>query len=422
VIEASGETTIYPDRTDFLPNPSVDGTDQVPHGVSKWLMRGNAQFRKFAAIARGEASALSAGAYGRTDAADDQTVRRDELKTLWTEAKARAEQVRRILDPLVLHHGPGEAIRYFATWVMLIAGDVAAGTLVLIMMGEHPVFAAIMMLALGAAAVTTGLLGKDLRRRNLWLTRRESLPEDEDARALVTDVFSVGDIGWVNLLNILKAAVLAAACLAVGTIMLRSVVDNPAVGIAFGLWAVAIGAASFWNGWAHLDPAHTTIHNTDQTADRAHKAYTAAPTDAIEARSANLAGIAETLASREDEAWAAWYTCVAAAAEYLRVNPALAGHGTTGLSYLHDVRPADEKLFDQLADQYQVPRYQATRGHLSNAAETEPTVTTGDPGSVIDLTAILGQRNDTTEATDVGDDFIDFDTDNVNDADEAVGS
>lgn len=419
VIEAAGETTIYPDRTDFLPNPSIEGTDQVPHGVTKWIMKGNAQFRKFAAIARGEIKELSAGAYAKTDAADDQTRRRDELKDSWNEAHNRSEFTRRVLDPLVLHFGRGEPLRYVATWTMLIAGDVAAGTMVLVFAGEHPVYAAIMMLALGAAAVTTGLLGKDLRRWNLWLTRRENLPDDPEEAALITKVFGVGDSAWSNLLIIVKAAIAGAACLAVGTLMFRTYVDNALAGIAYGLWAIAIGASSFWNGWAHLDPAHTAIQNADQSAERAHKAYTTAPTDAIEARAGNLAGIAETLAARCDEAWAAWYTCVAAAAEYLRVNPALAGHGTAGFSYLHEVRPADERLFDVLADEYQIPRYKATRNEVDEAQSDGTDIGT-EPGSLIDLTAIFGQREDNP---DFGkdDEFIDLDADDDTD-EEATGS
>jgi hypothetical protein len=418
VIEAAGETTIFPDRTDFLPNPNTDGTDQVPHGVTKWIMRANAQFRNFGAIARREIVELSAGAYARTDAADDQTRRRDELKDTWNQAHSRSAFMHKVLDGLVLHHGIGEPVRYLATWAMLIAGDVAAGTLVLVMMGEHPVFAAIMMLALGAAAVTTGLLGKDMRRRNLWLTRRENLPEDPEEAALVTHVFAVSDNGWLNTFNVIKIAVLGAAALALGTIILRSAVDNAAVGIAFGLWAVAIGAASFWNGWAHLDPAHTAIQNADHTTERAHKAYTSAPTDAIEARAGNLAGIAETLTARRDEAWAAWYTCIAAAAEFCRVNPALAGHGTTGLSYLHDIRPADEHLFDILADEFQIPRYATTRTEFDDTPGTDSDST--EPGSVIDLTAIFGQRDDATDS-DIDDEFIDLDDDGDM-GEEATGS
>jgi hypothetical protein len=429
VIEAAGETTVYPDRTDFLTNPATEGTDHVPHGVIKWVMRGEAQFRKFAALARREIAELSAGAYGRTDAADDQTLRRDELKDAWTTERNRAQHAHTVLDPLVLHHGIGDAIRYVATWFLLILGDVAAGTLVLVHAGEHPFYAAIMMAALGAAAVTTGLLGKDLRRRNLWLTRRDELPAEEADAALVTKVFSVTDTSWRHTLSVLIAAVSAAGCLALGTIMFRSAVDNPVAGIAFGLWAIAIGAASFWNAWAHLDPAHTTLATVDATAHAAHQAYTAAPTDAIEARAANLAGIAETLRARCDEAWAAWYTCIAAAAEYLRVNPAQAGHGTIGLSYLHQLRPTDEDIFDQLADDYQLPRYRATRGNLEAAPVPRDTDTDGDAGSVIDLTAILGQRQpagdtapaDTnpdrtaSSATDadgnppIGDEFLDLD-------------
>lgn len=415
VVEAAGETTIYPDCTDFLPNPSVDGVDQVPHGVMKWIMRGNAQFRKFASLGRVDVKELTAGAYARTDAADDQTRRRDELKASWTDTQHRSEFTRKVLDPLVLHHGRGDLIRYIVTWAMLIAGDVAAGTMVLVFSGEHPVYAAIMMLALGAAAVTTGLLGKDLRRWNLWLTRRDNLPDDPDEAALITKVFAVSDQAWTNLGMIIKVAVLGASCLAIGTMLFRSAVDNPMAGIAYGLWAVAIGASSFWNGWAHLDPAHTAIQNADHSADRAHKAYTSAPTDAIEARAANLAGIAEILASRCDEAWAAWYTCIAAAAEYLRVNPALAGHGTTGLSYLHEVRPADEDLFDLLADEYQIPRYNSSRVETSDPHQDDT-----DTGSVVDLTAIFGQRDEDPDS-DIGDEFIDLDSDEDL-TDEATGS
>ena len=396
VIEAAGETTIYPDRTDFLAGPSTDGTAHVPHGVTKWVMRGNAQFHKFAAIARNEIKDLSARAYARTDAADDQTRRRDELKDTWTEARTRASFVHKVLDPLVLHHGRGELLRYVTTWALLICGDVAAGTLVLVYAGEHPLYAAIMMAALGAAAVTTGMLGKDLRRRNLWLSVFRSLPENEDARPLVTKVFAVADPGWQNTITIVKVAVAGAACLAAGTLLFRSTVDNAPAGIAYGLWAVAIGAASFWNGWTHLDPADTAIQNADDASKEAHKAYTSAPTDAIEARAASLAGGAEILAARCDDAWAAWYTCLAAAAEYLRVNPALAGHGTIGLSYLHSLCPADADLFDQIVDHFQIPRYQATRRFPG--ADFDAPRANDDPGAVIDLTASLNQRP--TEASD----------------------
>ena len=111
-----------------------------------------------------------------------------------------------VLLGFVRHHSRWEPVRYAATWVLLLVGDVAGGALQLIYAGDEPVLATIVMVALGAGVITAGLLGADLRRIHLALTLDETL-DSPDVPDLVRDLFTVSERGHLMLRRIVAVAV-----------------------------------------------------------------------------------------------------------------------------------------------------------------------------------------------------------------------
>jgi hypothetical protein len=334
--EGEATSTTYPDAMQRLEGPGT-----TLHFVASWILEARAQISEFSGRGREAIADSLAGAEGLRDKAEDQANTRNALSRDWGKARKRLNLARRVLTPHLQHYGAAEDFRYGATWVGLLVGDAAAGTLVLIQAGEYPIFAAVMMVSLGVAAVTCGLLGHDLRYRAL--SRRLSRSgADAEGAALVEEVFAVSDKSWGLVVRVVISAATTGVIMAIGTFAFRTAVDGFPEGLAFGLWAVGIGAASWWNAWRHCDPARTVLaHFENQEAD-AHLSYMKAPVGAIETRDRNLAVAREVFAAHVARGQAAFYMMLAASARALAANPGVAGHGPEGDGhYLLSLEPPD---------------------------------------------------------------------------------
>ncbi len=325
----------YPDAQQHLVGP-----DEPPHFVVAWILEAHAQLHEFVHRGVDSGTEYLATAAGLEDRAEDQATHRDTLRHSWDDARERLEKGRRVLTPFLQHHGSAEDLRYGATWALLLAGDTAAGALVLIQGGEYPFIALVMMLALGAAAVTCGLLGHDLRRRAL----RRSLPKSHDdpaEAALIDKVFAAPEEGWRLVVRMTVAALFTSLAIAAGTFAYRQSIDGTTVGIAFGMWTLGIGAASWWNAWRHCDPARVVLGHLGDQADECHTAYTEAPVDAIEERARALASAREISTSHHLQGQGAFFQTLAAGARALAANPQMAGHTLSVKHYLLEVVPPE---------------------------------------------------------------------------------
>jgi len=314
----------------------------MPHFVVSWILEARAQVSEFARRGREAITDDLANAAGLRDRARDQTIRRKRLRRAWDDSRERLDHAREVLTPYLQHHGGGEHLRYWATLVLLLLGDTAAGALVLIQGGEYPSIAMIMMLALGVAGVTCGLLGHDLRRRTLHRTL--SLPkESDDDTLLVEKVFASPEEGWRLIVRTVIAAVATSTAVAAGTFAYRSALDGFTVGVAFGLWTVGIGAASWWNSWRHCDPARVVLAQLEDQEAGCYESYINTPIDAIEERARRLAAARETFAAHVHQGDAAYHQTLAGGARALAANPAVAGHALKGEHYLLSAEPPEVK-------------------------------------------------------------------------------
>jgi len=349
-------TVSFPDKTQFLDAPAAqDKLGMLPWGAQAAIVEGNQQIKKQAEIARRDIEPFAAKVSGLTHDAKAQSRNSERARLSWEKARARLDHAQDVLTDYVLHHGKAWVWHYVLIWVLLIVGDIAGGSLVLIKAGEEPTFAALLMTAVGTAAVTSAKIADDFRRRLLWLRHHNDLPDNADDRRLITNVFTYGDEPYQLLGRVALVVVFTTSCLAIGTLTVRLSEDHPLLALGFGFWAAGIIGGSFVNAWFHTDPAHTTLRNFEHHEKAERSKHAKQPTDAVEQRATNERAIAERLRSHLAAASALWYTKLAEAADICAANPQLAGHGTDGLSFLWKIRPDGLDDFEVLTDTHQVP-------------------------------------------------------------------
>lgn len=365
-------TTSYPDQTQFLPAPAAqDELGMIPWGAQGALIEGNQQIHKQAELARREIEPFAAKVSGLTHKARAQTRKRERTRISWEKARDRADHAQDVLTDYVVHHGAAWMWHYVLIWFLLVLGDVAGGTLVLIKTGEDPTFAALLMTAVGVAAVTTAKITDDFRRRLFWLRHRDDLPEADADRRLVTNVFTYGDEPYRLLGRVALVFVATMSCLAIGTLTVRLSEDHPLVALGFGFWAAGIIGGSAVNAWFHTDPAHTALRNFEHDEKTERTKHDKLPVDAIEQRATNERAVAERLRAHLAAASSLWYTKLAEAADICAANTQRDGHGTDGLSFLWKIRPDGLDAFELLADTYQVPLGDITDPVIPNTGDTD---------------------------------------------------
>ena len=205
---------------------------------------------------------------------------------------------------------PQMRLLYKATTAMLYAGDVAGGVGAAVLLGEIWWVSLLQMTAVGAAAVTTGRIGahEGNRRRALQLQAAGAL-EGSDLQHLVTPT---GDSD-TYLRRLYGGALLVAVCIAVAMLMLRST-DSILLGLAYGLWAMTIPAASFISSFLYADPVADLLEASQDAVTKAEHAVRAVPDDALRQH-------AEAASRVESTMTAARYGGVAAALETAAATP-----------------------------------------------------------------------------------------------------
>jgi len=174
------------------------------------------------------------------------------------------------LGPFARRKGD-QKIWFMARTGLLFVGDVVGQAGAQIYVGEVPELALIQSLAAGAAVVTAGLVGSEVK--DLRNSAKRKLPEDRlnKAQRKLPHMFNGEEQGK----HIVKAMIYTAGavgCLVSGGIVgLRSFVDSPVAGLIYGCIASGVAVASFISSYVYSDDAADAIDNADRAYDKAVK-------------------------------------------------------------------------------------------------------------------------------------------------------
>jgi hypothetical protein len=235
-------------------------------------------------------------------------------------ALQRHADAQRILGPHVRFSGAtGKNL-----WILFfLIGDAAGMTLALTYGGESPFIAGIMAMAVGASVIVSGKLGEDLRRESL--VKRLSGTGDEETERVVEAVFTVDDTSRMLNRRVMYTFVGTSTLAGFAIMVYRAQEENIAVGVAFGMWALLIGAGSFAASWYYCDPARTFISLTQQAVDDAEAIFQATEIDAIEEHNANIEAAKHIVREYRQRAEAAWNMTLAGAAAAMAANSSVIG-------------------------------------------------------------------------------------------------
>lgn len=287
--------------------------------------RAAAQPRLFAAEGESHARTHAAAAEGLRERAADQSFVVGLQKPVATDSSLRLVQLRQVLTPYV-RRAPKDKAFYLVRMVLILFGDIAGITGAAVMLGEIPALALLQAVSVGAAGVTSGLLGSEIKDARLARRRaKNELSEQEQAFA---HLFRGPDPGE----RIAKLMVLGGLVLVVlifgGVAALRSSTEGLAAGLVFGCLAAAVALASWVNCYAYadevadlLDTASSQFKADVHYLDKLSRGQ-ARTRHAVEAT--NAQSIRDEYQQR---GLAAHDQLQAAKNRVLHVNPGVAGHG-----------------------------------------------------------------------------------------------
>lgn len=304
---------ILPPRTD---GSGVQlGERSVLHIAAQYLSEGRAQVAEYAANASAAVRELLAEAQSRRFEAVQQAKARRILLENYQSALKRHAVAQEILGPHVrFSSSTGKGL-----WILLfLIGDAAGMTLALTYGGESPVIAATMALAVGAAVIVSGKMGEDLKRESFM--KNLEYEGDAEHERVVNAVFGLHERSRVLNRRVLYAFIGASSMAGIAITIYRSVEENLAVGIAFGFWAMLIGAGSFAASWYYYDPARTYIALTQYAVDDAESIWLDTDIDAVEDHNASVEAARHIVEEHRQRAEAAWSIALAAAAASMAAN------------------------------------------------------------------------------------------------------
>lgn len=346
-IEAAWSVRVLPPNADTVP-PVQLAEDSVLHVCAQYLAEGRAQVAEYSASASAAVRGVLAEARARRFEAVQQAKARRIMLESYQAALKRQAVAQKILGPHVRFAGStGKNL-----WILLfMLGDAAGMTLALTYGGESPFIAAIMALAIGAAVVVLGKIGEDLRRESFH--KSLEFEGDQESERMVEAVFGLDDRSRRLNRSVMWVFLSASALAGVAITVYRTYEENFLVGMAFGLWALLVGAGSFAASWYYFDPAKTYIALTQNAVDDAESIWRDTEIDAIEEHNAAIEAAKHIIAEHRQRAEAAWNMTLAGAAAAMASNSDIIGVAQMHGHFVFDQSMPDVKWPD-LSDYYQI--------------------------------------------------------------------
>lgn len=237
----------------------------------------------------------------------------DETAAAWSEASRR------------LHgHAPvtrAETLRYWVTLILVITADIASVAGSGVALGELPGVAFLQALGAGTAAATSGLIGGELRKRqmaHLYGSDRSMAPDDSAA-------FKVFGLDPDDLA--LRVAMVVVVAITLSVFLMRTV-QGPAAAMGFALLALGSASCSFLNSWVHCKPAAEILDGHRQSHEIAQAEYLAlAGHEAVAREGAALSEANSIEAEHAARGEAARQHILAKLWAVFRRHPWIFGHG-----------------------------------------------------------------------------------------------
>lgn len=304
--------------------------------------RAAAQPRLFEAEGEHEARAHAAQAEGLRERAADQNFTIEVQKPVVADSSQRLVQLRQVLTPYV-RRAPKDKVLYLVRMVLILLGDIAGITGAAVMLGEIPALALLQAVSVGAAGVTSGLLGSEIK--DARLSRRRAKNELSEQEQAFAHLFRGPDPGE----RIAKLMVLGGLVLVVlifgGVAALRSSTEGLAAGMVFGCLAAAVALASWVNCYAYADEVADLL-DTVSAQFKADVHYL----DKLSRGQARIRHAVEAATAQsirdeyEQRGLAAHDQLQAAKNRVLHANPGVAGHGRP---VRHEDRPTQATPADR---------------------------------------------------------------------------
>lgn len=218
---------------------------------------------------------------------------------------------------------------YMSAKAGFLLGDIAGFGTAAIWLGELPVIAITLATSAAVATVAAGLLGVDVRDRELRRQRQLAVPNPSEAQQEFPQVFTADQPGG-SLKRMLSIAVGTAGTIGVGIAALRSAVDDPFIGLVFGGIAIAVAGGSFLVSYAGADEVADLIEHAEADYSKAVSKHLKLSENSaiaqLEQATAEQDSITREHAARGE---AAAHRVRALKWGILRRNPSHAGHGLT---------------------------------------------------------------------------------------------
>lgn len=312
------------DEAGAVPRPTSVG---ALYSEEEYRAKSDEQEALWPAQGEREARRHQVEARGRDVPADATLFLLEESAKAVTSAHEDHQHARRVLTPYVRRE-PAAKIRYWVGWIILVLGDASGVLSAAITLGDIPWVAAGQALSAGFAGASAGLVGAELKHRQLTRSRQrdpDTLSDDERRyQRLFTG--ADGGFGVVKLVGFLSLTVVFLLAVAVGS--LRTATEGNASGVTFALLAAATAIGSGLLGYAAADEVAdllATYAKRVTHVERHHRKLARAT--AIRVRAENDAAERSIQVEHALMGQAAARQVEAQSFGILRRNPGVAGHG-----------------------------------------------------------------------------------------------
>lgn len=243
------------------------------------------------------------------------------------DAQARILRTAEVLAPF-RRRAKGTKYWYQAAKAGFLFGDVAGFGTAAIWLGELPVVAITLATSAAVATVAAGLIGVDVRDRELRRQRHHAVTQPSAAQQEFPHLFTADSGGGV-LKRMLLVAATTAGTIGVGIAALRSAVDDPLIGLVFGGIAMAVAGGSFLVSYTGADEVADLIEHAHADYARAVKTHIRYSDHARVREHAAADAVQSALQSEHASRGLAAASRVRSLKwGILRRNPSHAGHGT----------------------------------------------------------------------------------------------
>lgn len=317
VLNRIDEVDAHPRPTavgDFYPEREYD--ELAAEQPDAWAADGDEAARPYDAQVGGHAVPAAAGLFVLG-------THEDEVRA----ARADYEHVQRVLGSEARRE-PGAKLRYWIGWIVLVLGDAAGVLAAAVMLGELLWVAAGQALSAGLAAACAGLVGSELKHRQLAQARRRELDTLTADEQRYRRFFAGNQVGIGTLMLIGGLSLLVVVLMMVAVFALRTSVEGTAAGMTFGLLAAVTALGSALLSYASADDVADLLATKAKRVRRAEQHHRAlARVREIRVHAEADAAASSIRSEYQHRGRAATHRVVSLLWRIMRRNPQVFGHG-----------------------------------------------------------------------------------------------